>query len=52
MEIFRKCKGIPLAIKTIGSLLYFKDSKQEWLSFKNKDFSNVNKKRNRYPTST
>ena len=52
MEIVKKCRGIPLAIKTIGSLLYFKDSKQEWLSFKNKDFSNVNKKRNRYPTST
>nr|XP_023917107.1 putative disease resistance protein RGA3 [Quercus suber] len=44
MEIVRKCKGIPLAIKTIGSLLYFKDSEQEWLSFKNKDFSKVNQK--------
>ena len=44
MEIVRKCKGIPLVIKTIGSLLYFKNSEQEWLSFKNKDFSNVNKK--------
>nr|XP_023904254.1 putative disease resistance protein RGA3 [Quercus suber] len=44
MEIVRKCKGIPPAIMTIGSLLYFKYSEQEWLSFKNKDFSNVNKK--------
>ena len=44
MEIVRKCKGIPLVIKTIGSLLYFKNSEQEWLSFKNKDFSNVNNK--------
>ena len=44
MEIVRKCKGIPLAIKIVVSLLYFKDSEQEWLSFKNKDFSNVNKK--------
>nr|XP_023917633.1 putative disease resistance protein RGA3 [Quercus suber] len=39
MEIVSKCKGVPLAIKTIGSLLYFKKSEEEWLSFKNNEFS-------------
>ena len=42
--MLESAKGIPLAIKTTGSLLYFTDSEQKWLSFKNKDFSNVNKK--------
>ncbi|KAL4600968.1 hypothetical protein ACB092_11G238200 [Castanea dentata] len=42
MEIVSKCKGVPLAINTIGSLLYSKKSKEEWLSFKNNEFSKVN----------
>nr|XP_023914745.1 putative disease resistance protein RGA1 [Quercus suber] len=42
MEIISKCKGVPLAIKTIGSLLYSKNSEEEWLSFKNNEFSKVN----------
>ncbi|XP_030965131.1 putative disease resistance protein RGA1 isoform X1 [Quercus lobata] len=42
MEIVSKCKGVPLAIKTIGSLLYSKKSEEEWLSFKNNEFSKVN----------
>ncbi|XP_065635733.1 putative disease resistance protein RGA4 isoform X2 [Quercus suber] len=42
MEIISKCKGVPLAIKTIGSLLYSKKSEEEWLSFKNNEFSKVN----------
>ncbi|XP_050281800.1 putative disease resistance protein RGA3 [Quercus robur] len=41
-EIIRKCKGIPLAIKTIGSLLYFRNlEEEEWLSFKNNEFSKL-----------
>ncbi|KAL0348714.1 UNVERIFIED_CONTAM: putative disease resistance protein RGA1 [Sesamum angustifolium] len=30
MEIAKKCKGLPLAAKTIGGLLLFKTSIQEW----------------------
>ena len=44
MEIIRKCTGNLLAIKTIGSLIRFKSSEQEWFSFKNNEFSKVNKK--------
>ncbi|KAL4601790.1 hypothetical protein ACB092_10G007400 [Castanea dentata] len=40
MEIVRKCKGIPLAIKLIGRLLCSKNS-GEWFSFMNKDFSKL-----------
>ncbi|KAK4591993.1 hypothetical protein RGQ29_016460 [Quercus rubra] len=46
MEIVRKCRGIPLAIKTIGSLLCFKNSEDEWLSFINKEFSKLDQKEN------
>ncbi|KAK4594011.1 hypothetical protein RGQ29_017906 [Quercus rubra] len=42
MEIVSKCKGVPLAIKTIGSLLYSKKSEEEWLFFKNNEFSMIN----------
>ncbi|XP_075641637.1 putative disease resistance protein RGA1 [Castanea sativa] len=41
MEIVRKCKGIPLAIKLIGRLLCSKTSEEEWFSFMNKDFSKL-----------
>jgi hypothetical protein len=41
MEIIEKCRGVPLAIKTIGSLLYGTNSKKEWLSFKDKELSKV-----------
>ncbi|KAL0341919.1 UNVERIFIED_CONTAM: putative disease resistance protein RGA3 [Sesamum calycinum] len=31
-EIANKCKGLPLAAKVLGSLLRFKDTKEEWES--------------------
>ncbi|KAI8534495.1 hypothetical protein RHMOL_Rhmol10G0094600 [Rhododendron molle] len=31
-EIVKKCGGLPLAIKALGSLMQFKNSKSEWLS--------------------
>ncbi|RWR74913.1 putative disease resistance protein RGA3 [Cinnamomum micranthum f. kanehirae] len=29
-QIVHRCKGVPLAIRTVGSLLYFKRTKEEW----------------------
>ncbi|KAK2975732.1 hypothetical protein RJ640_010791 [Escallonia rubra] len=36
-EIVNKCKGVPLDIRTIGSLLYMKTEKDDWLSANNSD---------------
>ncbi|XP_042489022.1 putative disease resistance protein RGA3 [Macadamia integrifolia] len=30
MKLANKCKGLPLSAKTLGSLLHFKNSKQDW----------------------
>ncbi|XP_062151827.1 putative disease resistance protein RGA3 [Alnus glutinosa] len=32
-EIVQKCAQVPLAIRSVGSLLYFKNSEDEWLKF-------------------
>jgi hypothetical protein len=40
-EILKKCVGIPLAIRTIGSLLSFEKSERQWLSFKNSKLSKI-----------
>ncbi|KAK3417366.1 hypothetical protein EUGRSUZ_H03112, partial [Eucalyptus grandis] len=39
-DIVKKCGGVPLAIKTIGNLLYAKKEK-EWLYFKEHEFSKI-----------
>jgi hypothetical protein len=41
MDIVEKCQGVPLAIKTIGRVLYFKKSEGEWLHIKNNELTNV-----------
>ena len=33
-EIVKKCGGVPLAIKTLGSLMSLKSRENEWLSVK------------------
>jgi hypothetical protein len=38
-EIVQKCAHVPLAIRSIASLLYFNNSEAYWLSFKNNDFT-------------
>ncbi|XP_056175046.1 disease resistance protein RGA2-like [Syzygium oleosum] len=41
-DIVKKCAGVPLAIKTMGSLLYAKNEK-EWLKFKEHELSKIDK---------
>ncbi|XP_050261558.1 disease resistance protein RGA2-like [Quercus robur] len=40
-DIVEKCCGVPLAIKTIGRVLYFKKTEAEWLYIKNNELTNV-----------
>ncbi|XP_059641932.1 putative disease resistance protein RGA3 [Cornus florida] len=45
-EIVKKCAGVPLAIRVLGSLLYSKDTENEWLNFKNKDMAKIAQEEN------
>ncbi|KAJ7949200.1 NBS-LRR type disease resistance protein [Quillaja saponaria] len=45
-KIVRKCTGVPLAIRTIGSMLYFKNSEKDWLYFLNTDLLKINQQDN------
>jgi Leucine-rich repeat (LRR) protein len=40
-EILEKCSGVPLAIRTIGSLLGSKNRETEWLTFKNNELLKI-----------
>ncbi|PON96257.1 NB-ARC domain, LRR domain containing protein [Trema orientale] len=41
MEIVEKCRGVPLAIKTIASVLYFKTREAEWSLFKDNELAKI-----------
>ncbi|KAD5317993.1 hypothetical protein E3N88_17939 [Mikania micrantha] len=36
-QILGKCRGVPLAVKTLGSLMRFKRKEEEWLAVQNSD---------------
>ncbi|KAM4097710.1 hypothetical protein ACJW30_07G022300 [Castanea mollissima] len=41
MDIIEKCQGVPLAIRTIGKVLFFKKTEDEWLYIKNTKLTDV-----------
>ncbi|XP_048442172.1 putative disease resistance protein RGA1 [Pyrus x bretschneideri] len=45
-EVARKCQGVPLAIRTIGGMLFTKDDEIDWLNFKEKTLSKINQEQN------
>jgi hypothetical protein len=45
-EILTKCSGVPLAIRTIGGLLSFKNSEADWLAFKENELSKISQNEN------
>ncbi|XP_048330524.1 putative disease resistance protein RGA4 isoform X1 [Ziziphus jujuba] len=45
-KIVKKCGGIPLAIRTIGRMLYFKSPETEWSSFHDVEFLNISQDEN------
>lgn len=40
-EILRKCAGVPLAIRILGSFLYYKETEAEWLYVKNHQLTDM-----------
>ncbi|KAL3749247.1 hypothetical protein ACJRO7_010360 [Eucalyptus globulus] len=46
-DIVRKCSGVPLVIRTVGSLLFFKKTKREWLHFKDHELPEVSQREDR-----
>ncbi|KAJ4715503.1 putative Nbs-lrr resistance protein [Melia azedarach] len=40
-DIVAKCAGVPLAIRTIGRLLYCKDKEEDWLTFRDQELSEI-----------
>ncbi|CAN6703241.1 unnamed protein product [Malus baccata var. baccata] len=45
-EVARKCQGVPLAIRTMGGMLFAKDDETDWLNFKEKKLSKINQEEN------
>ncbi|XP_059450875.1 putative disease resistance protein RGA4 [Corylus avellana] len=45
-DIVQKCAQVPLALRCIGSLLYFKNSETDWLYFKNLELYKITEQEN------
>ncbi|XP_030958459.1 putative disease resistance protein RGA3 [Quercus lobata] len=45
-KIVEKCQGVPLAIKMIGRVLYFKRTVDEWSDIENKELTNIDQEEN------
>lgn len=45
-EIVKKCGGVPLAVKTLGSLLYMNTDEQEWLRIQDNDIWEIDQNQN------
>nr|XP_015882075.2 disease resistance protein RGA2-like [Ziziphus jujuba var. spinosa] len=45
-EIVEMCKGVPIAIRTIGSILYGNNREKEWESFKNDKLAKLSQHQN------
>ncbi|XP_065634570.1 putative disease resistance protein RGA1 [Quercus suber] len=45
-EIVKKCKGVPLAVKTLGSLLYSKTEVRDWISIRDNEIWKLEQKEN------
>ncbi|XP_075639512.1 putative disease resistance protein RGA1 [Castanea sativa] len=43
-EIVKKCGGVPLAVKTLGSLLYSKTEERDWISTRENDIWKLKQK--------
>ncbi|RDX97445.1 putative disease resistance protein RGA1, partial [Mucuna pruriens] len=40
-QIVKKCSGVPLAIRSVGSLMYSMETENDWLNFKDKDLVKI-----------
>ncbi|KAK8520427.1 hypothetical protein V6N12_004365 [Hibiscus sabdariffa] len=45
-EIVRKCKGVPLAVRTLGSLLFLKSDETEWVSVRDSEMCTLEQGKN------
>ncbi|KAL4607729.1 hypothetical protein ACB092_09G196100 [Castanea dentata] len=45
-KVVEKCKGVPLAVKTLGGLLYSKTEERDWISISNNEIWKLEQKEN------
>ncbi|KAK4538941.1 hypothetical protein RGQ29_032144 [Quercus rubra] len=45
-QVVEKCKGVPLAVKTLGSLLYSKTEVRDWISIRENEIWKLEQKEN------